>query len=353
MEAVLDVAGPAPSPAAPAALAVNDVSRSFGVRRAVDAVTLHVSPGELTAILGPSGSGKSTLLRLIAGFEIPDRGTVALEGEVVAGPGRWVEPERRGVGLVPQGDTLFPHLTVAGNVGFGVRRDPARAQRALELVGLADRAASFPAELSGGERQRVALARALAPGPSLVLLDEPFAALDAGLRARLRRDVVDILRAAGATGVLVTHDQEEALGLADRIVIMRDGRAVQHGAPTELYWRPADAWTARFLGEVNLVFGDARNGAVTTPLGCFSAPASGDGQCRVGIRPEALLLDADGDADAVVSEREFRGHDVLYRVHHPGAGEILVQLPSLELFEPGQRVRVGGHPQASVAVLDD
>ena len=338
--------------ATPSALALTGVSRSFGARRAVDDVTLEVRQGELFAILGPSGSGKSTLLRLIAGFETPERGSITVAGRAVAGDRAWVEPERRGVGLVPQGDTLFPHLSVFENVAFGVGRDRALAAHALELVGLADRAGSRPAELSGGERQRVALARALAPGPALILLDEPFAALDANMRGSLRRDVVGILRRAGATGVLVTHDQEEALGLADRVAIMRDGRAVQHGAPTELYWRPVDAWTAGFLGDVNVLHADLRDGQAWTPLGCFAAGA-GDGAVRVGIRPEQLLLECHEDGDAVVTEREFRGHDVMYRLHHPAAGSLLVQLPSLELFDPGQRVRVVPHARASAAVLHD
>ena len=306
----------------------------------------------MLAILGPSGSGKSTLLRLIAGFEPPDAGTVTVAGRLVAGAGRWTEPERRGVGLVPQGDTLFPHLSVFDNVAFGVGRDRDRACRALELVGLEDRARCRPAALSGGERQRVALARALAPEPALILLDEPFAALDANLRGRLRREVVDILRRAGATGVLVTHDQEEALGLADRVAIMRDGRMVQHGVPTELYWRPVDTWTAGFLGDVNVLHADLRGGSAWTPIGSFPAEA-GDGAVRIGIRPEQLLLEADTTGDAVITEREFRGHDVMYHLHHPTAGGLRVQLPSMELFDPGQRVRVVAHARASAAILRD
>jgi iron(III) transport system ATP-binding protein len=335
------------------ALDLDGVSRAFGARRAVDGVDLEVRPGELFALLGPSGSGKTTLLRLIAGFEAPDAGTVTLAGRLVAGPGTWVEPERRGVGLVPQGETLFPHLTVGENVSFGVRRAPDLAVRALELVGLADRRDSHPGELSGGERQRVALARALAPGPSLVLLDEPFSSLDAGLRGRLRRDVADVLKRAGATGVLVTHDQEEALGLADRVAVVRDGRVTQVGGPTDLYWRPADAWTARFLGDVNVLAADVHAGSAATPLGRFPAPGANGhrGPCDVGVRPESLELEVAEAGDAVITTREFRGHDVLYEVRHATAGTLLVQLPSLELFERGQRVHVRPHARASAAVL--
>jgi iron(III) transport system ATP-binding protein len=343
-----------PRDAGAPALGLDRVSRSFGARRAVDGVTLDVRAGELFALLGPSGSGKTTLLRLIAGIDEPDEGTIAIGGRTVAGAGAWVEPEHRGIGLVPQGDALFPHLTVFENVAFGVRDDPERARRALELVGLADRASSRPGELSGGERQRVALARALAPGPSLVLLDEPFSALDASLRGRLRRDVVDILRRSGTTGVLITHDQEEALGLADRVAILRDGRLVQCGSPTEVYWQPADTWTAHFLGEVNVLAADLDADVAHTPLGRVAAPraAGRRGPCHVGIRPEHLLLEAGDAGDAVVTGREFRGHDVLYELRHPRAGDLLVQLPSLELFAPGQHVRVVPHERAAAAVLE-
>jgi iron(III) transport system ATP-binding protein len=345
----------ADAPAAGAALALDGVARAYGSRRAVDGVTLDVRRGELFALLGPSGSGKTTLLRLVAGFDVPDAGTVAVGGRVVAGDGAWVEPERRSLGLLPQGDTLFPHLTVAENVAFGVRRDPERAARALELVGLADRATSRPGELSGGERQRVALARALAPGPSLILLDEPFSALDAGLRGRLRRDVVDILRRAGATGILVTHDQDEAFGLADRVAILRDGRLVQTGAPIDLYREPADAWTARFLGDVNVLPAHVDGGCAATALGAFAVPArdARRGRCRVAVRPEHLELRATDGGDAVVTAREFRGHDVLYELRHRAAGTLLVQLPSLTLFAPGQHVSVVPHARAAAAVLGD
>lgn len=337
-----------------AALELQGLSLAFGARRAVDDVTLEVQRGEMFALIGPSGSGKTTLLRLIAGFETPQAGSVAVDGQLVAGNGAWTEPEHRGVGFVPQGDTLFPHLTVAENVAFGVRRDPERAQHALELVGLADRADSRPDELSGGERQRVALARALAPGPSLILLDEPFSSLDASLRGRLRADILDILRRADATGLLVTHDQEEALGIADRVAILRDGTLVQHGTPTEVYWKPADAWTARFLGEVNVLPAELDGcGSAATALGQFATPATNGrrGPCQLGIRPEQLLLVAGGEA--VVAGRSFRGHDVMYELRHPSIGNLLVQLPSLELFEPGQQVQIVPHERAAAAVLED
>jgi iron(III) transport system ATP-binding protein len=336
-----------------AAVSLADASRSFGPRCAVDGVTLDVRRGELFALLGPSGSGKTTLLRLVAGFERPDAGTVAVDGRVVAGPRAWVEPERRRIGLVPQGDALFPHLTVGANVAFGVRGRPELARRALEMVGLAHRADAHPGELSGGERQRVALARALAPAPSTVLLDEPFSSLDAALRGSLRREIVGVLRRSEATAVLVTHDQEEALGLCDRVGILRDGRLVQVGTPTDLYWRPADSWVARFLGEVNVLPAQLDGRGAHTPLGHFPAAVNGFAGrgTEIAIRPEQLLLHDDDRGDAVVVGREFRGHDVLYELRHDLAGTILVQLPSLELFDVGRRVRVRPHERAAAAVF--
>lgn len=338
-----------------AALAVHAVTRRFRDRVAVDDVTLEVRHGELFALLGPSGSGKTTLLRLVAGFDAPDAGTVAIDGRPVAGPRHWIEPEHRGVGLVPQGETLFPHLTVGENAAFGVRHDRGRALEVLELVGLADRVDSRPSELSGGERQRVALARALAPRPSLILLDEPFSSLDAALRRRLRRDVVDILRTARATAVLVTHDQEEALALADRVAVLRGGRLVQCGSPTELYWAPRDAWTARFVGDVNVLPAQVSGAEAATALGSIATPAGqGDrGRCQIAVRPEHLSLRADGKRDAVVSGREFRGHHILYEVTHPVAGSLVVQGPSVALFAPGDRVTAVPDPRAVAAVLDD
>ena len=321
-----------------------DVSKSFGSVRAVADVSVEVATGELFAVLGPSGSGKTTLLRAIAGFETPDRGTIEVGGEVVAGEGRWTPVEKRRIGMVFQDYALFPHLTVERNIAFGLRRrDDARARTAMELVGLQHKARSYPHELSGGERQRVALARALAPEPEVVLLDEPFSSLDATLRDGLRREVELILRDAEATAILVTHDQEEALSLADRLAVMREGRLVQVGTPEEVYLQPADRWTAQFVGEVNVVSGVVRGAGVETELGTFALPRRVDDPAHtvhVAVRPEHLDLHDDPLGNAEVTAREFRGHDVLYRLRHEGGRNVIVQLPSLELFEVGQRVYV-------------
>src|SRR5688572_13966676 len=235
-------------------LTLQQVTKSFGPTLALDCVSLDVAGGEFLALLGPSGCGKTTCLRVAAGFERPDAGRVTLAGRTVAGPGLHVAPERRGVGMVFQDYALFPHLDVAGNVGFGLARRgrAARVRELLALVGLEGMAGRSPGRLSGGERQRVALARALAPAPELVLLDEPWSAIDPLRRTEMREELARVLRAAGVTVVLVTHDREEAFTLADRIALMNAGRVVQVGRPEELYFAPADRWCARFVGASNL-----------------------------------------------------------------------------------------------------
>jgi len=327
------------------AIALRDVAKAYGSLQAVRPTTLAVEAGELFAVLGPSGCGKTTLLRLIAGFERPDAGTIEVGGRPVAGAGCWVAPEKRRIGMVFQDYALFPHLSVADNVAFGLPRGERRGPRlraVLELVGLQHKAERHPHELSGGERQRVALARALAPEPAVVLLDEPFSSLDATLRAGLRREVEIILREAEATAVFVTHDQEEALSLADRVAVMRDGALVQVGSPEEVYYRPRDRWTAQFVGEVNVLHGVVEPRGVDTDLGTFALDAPvAPGVVRVAVRPEQLELTADDGGNATIADREFRGHDVLYRLRMEAAPvSVLVQLPSVELFAVGQRVRV-------------
>jgi iron(III) transport system ATP-binding protein len=340
-----------------AAIRLGAVSKSFGATNAVREVGLEVERGELMAVLGPSGCGKTTLLRLIAGFEAPDAGTVTVGDTVVAGPGRLVAPEERRVGMVFQDYALFPHLTVRANVAFGLSRRTRERRESLtrstlELVGLQHKTGRYPRELSGGERQRVALARALAPEPEIVLLDEPFSSLDATLRAGLRREVELILREADATALLVTHDQEEALSLADRLAVMREGGIVQVGAPEEVYGKPASRWAAQFVGEVNVLAGVARGGGVETELGRFDLRAPADGTVHVAVRPEQLELTARHDGNAEVVAREFRGHDVLYRLRHEGGRTVLVQLPSLELYEVGARVFVRPARSAVTSLVD-
>lgn len=300
------------------AIETASVTVSYGALTAVDRADLSVTRGELMALLGPSGSGKTTLLRSIAGFERPDSGVVRVSGREIVGPGSWVEPEDRRVGMVFQTGALFPHLTAAANIGFGAK-DHGLPAEWLDLVGLSHRAGSYPHELSGGERQRVALARALAAEPEVVLLDEPFASLDPVMREALRDEVARILRAAGVTALLVTHDQAEALSLADRVAVMRAGRIEQIGTPSDIYLHPETRWVAEFVGETDVLPGTASGGVVQCELGRFQTAAAVDGTVEVMFRPEHVALEpANGDAaPAVVLEHSSYGHDHLTRVRLP------------------------------------
>jgi iron(III) transport system ATP-binding protein len=326
------------------------VTKRFGDVVAVDGAQLEVARGEIVALLGPSGCGKTTLLRTIAGFERPDGGAIEIGGRPVAGRGAWLPPEARGVGMVFQDYALFPHLTVAENVGFGLpRRDRARRVPALlALVDLCGLGGRYPHELSGGQQQRVALARALAPAPEIVLLDEPWSNVDPQLRAELRDEVSSVLRPLRVTAILVTHDREEAFSLADRIALMRDGAIVQVGTPEELYFAPANRWSAEFLGAGNVLPGQVAAGAVHTSIGVF--PASGAaGPVEVLVRPELVALAPDPEGQGEVVAREFRGHDVFYRVRVDGL-EVVSQRPSNEVVPLGARVAVHLH-DGRVAVL--
>ena len=329
------------------------VTKRFGSVAAVDGASLCVERGEVVALLGPSGSGKTTLLRLIAGFAHPDAGTVEVASRAVAGPGTWVPPEQRRVGMVFQDYALFPHLDVTANVGFGLprRMRPSRVAELLSVVGLQDLGRRYPHELSGGQQQRVALARALAPSPELVLLDEPWSNVDPFLRESLRAEVAAIIKALGVTVLLVTHDREEAFSLADRIALMRDGTIVQEGTSEELYFSPASRWAAEFVGAANVLRGRVEDGLIQTPVGAFPANgASGLASTRVLVRPELLELEPDPAGAAEVVGREFRGHDVFYRVLLDGV-ELVSHRPSTEAVPLGSRVSIrlhGGH----VPVLD-
>jgi iron(III) transport system ATP-binding protein len=285
-------------------VSLDGVSLRFDEVLAVNDVSLDVERGEIVSLLGPSGSGKSSLLRLVA----------RIEGIEVAGPDRFVEPDQRRVGLVFQDYALFPHLTVAANVAFGLIGRPRRESSQtvgdlLERVDLTRYAASYPHMLSGGERQRVALARALAPKPRVLLMDEPFSSLDRHLRERLRRDTVDLLRDLGTTTIVVTHDPGEAIAMADRVALLREGRLLQYGSAEDLYQRPTTAFTARFFGDVNELTGLCLDGGIETPFGSFAAPHLPDRTAaRVCIRPHHLRV-AGGPTKvrATVVASEFLG----------------------------------------------
>lgn len=330
------------------ALAVTGLIASYGPTPRGEAgavlrqISLNVQPGEDLAILGPSGCGKTTLLRVLAGLHPADAGLIDLDGRRVTDGTRALPPELRGVGLVPQEAALFPHHNVAANIEFGLRSRRSlrrhlnrtarrrRVREMLDLVGLSGFEQRFPDELSGGERQRIALARALAPEPAIVLLDEAFGALDASLRSHLRADVRDILRRTSATAILVTHDQDEALSMADRIALMRDGDIVQVGAPSEVYSRPSDAWTAHFLGECSILRGTSDGARINCALGTIPQEIP-VGMAQVFIRPEQIFLSTtplDGSAlpatPATVTAAEYRGHSTIYRLHLSSTGESLI-----------------------------
>ena len=320
-------------------LAVSGLDKAFAGHVVLAGLAVSVPAGSLTAVLGASGSGKTTLLRILAGFERADAGTVTIGDAVVDGPGAHLAPERRRIGYVPQEGGLFPHLTVQANVGFGLparhRKGP-RTAGLLDAVGLAGLGRRYPHQLSGGQQQRVALARALAIRPDIVLLDEPFAALDAHLRASVRADVLRLLREAGTTAVLVTHDQDEALSTADRVAVLRDGRIAQCASPQDLYLRPADADLARFIGDANLVDGVLDGTAVHTILGrlpveASEAPCPPPGPVTVLIRPEQVELhaaDATGAASLAgrVISCGYHGHDavMLVRPEQDGSGPDII-----------------------------
>jgi iron(III) transport system ATP-binding protein len=308
------------------AVKISDLHKAFGETGVLRGLALEAAPGSLTAILGPSGSGKTTLLRLIAGLERADRGQISLAGQVVDDGHTYVRPEGRRVGYVPQDGSLFPHLTVEQNVGFGLSRQARRGDRVaalLKMVGLGRMGRRYPHQLSGGQQQRVALARALAIDPQLVLLDEPFSGLDPSLRAAVREEVRGILAATGITTLLVTHDQEEALSIADQVAVLRDGVVAQFATPHQLYHDPVDLEMARFLGDANLVDGVVEGARVTTALGSLALRPGGDGVATptgpavVLLRPEQIVLSAERGAKGVrgrIVRSEFYGHDSLIDV---------------------------------------
>jgi iron(III) transport system ATP-binding protein len=305
---------------------------------------LDLARGEIAALLGPSGCGKTTLLRLIAGFDVPDAGRIVVAGREVSGPHRFVPPERRKLGFVFQDYALFPHLDVLHNVAFGLtglrRRDRlTRARETLDLVGLTIFSRRFPHQLSGGQQQRVSLARALAPEPYVMLLDEPFSNLDAAQRGATREEVRRILARTGATTLLVTHDQEEAMSFADRIAIMRAGRLEQVGPPEEANLRPRTPFVASFLGTTNLIRGRGRGASAETSLGDLPLLRPAEGQLLLSVRPENLLFDHHRGTPVEVVHRAFKGHDLTYRCRliDDDSGDEMVTVQT----GPGCEVRVG------------
>ena len=335
-------------------LVIDRLSVTHGSTLAVDDVSAHIDSGDLVAVLGPSGCGKTTLLLAIAGLLPAAHGQIRLGDRELSSAGRTVPAEKRGIGWVPQEASLFPHLSVADNIGFALPRGRGRAARVAELaslVGLGQLTGRAPNQLSGGQAQRVALARALALNPDLLLLDEPFAALDTQLRVGLRREVAELLRDQGTTALLVTHDQEEALTLADKVAVLREGRLEQFGSPEDIYQHPASDWVASFVGDVVELEGTWRGGRVTCALGAVEASAVGftpaDGEAvRLMLRPEwivprpELLAHAAAGADARVASISYAGHDAMLSCDLAGGPTVRMRMAAVELPHIGDELRL-------------
>ncbi|MDA8296404.1 MAG: ABC transporter ATP-binding protein [Actinomycetota bacterium] len=341
----------APEAARGSAVELVGVSRHYDKLRALDDLHLRLEPGELVALLGPSGCGKTTALRILAGFEHADRGLVLVNGREVAS----VPPQRRDMGMVFQSYSLFPTMSALDNVGFGLRlrgvarnERQRRARELLELVGLAEWVGHFPHQLSGGQAQRVALARALAIEPRVLLLDEPLSALDAKVRVQLREHIRALQQRLGITTLFVTHDQEEALSIADRVGVMRSGRLEQIGTPAEVYTQPATAFVASFVGSVNRLAGTSVNARSVEVLGVRLPIPPGQGDLvasrpvEVLLRPEALRVSADREGRALVTGRAFHGATMRITVRIDAATEVVAALSALEgsLLEAGTAVRL-------------
>jgi iron(III) transport system ATP-binding protein len=334
--------------AVPLALQCQGVGKRYGDTFVVQGLDLEVRPGEMCALLGPSGCGKTTTLRLIAGFEQLDSGAIAIAGREVAsarsGQAFSEPPERRRVGMVFQDYALFPHLCVRDNVAFGLSRSQrGAAEAALDLVGLDDYCCRLPGQLSGGQQQRVALARALAPQPDILLLDEPFSNLDASMRERVRSEVRTILRDAGATAVLVTHDQDEAFTFADRLAILLHGQIAQVGTPEEVYLSPRSRAVADFLGDVQYLPGTAMGTYAASVLGNVPLSSPATGRVSLVVRPEAVVISRErGDgAEGIVRSRQFLGHSCVCTIALDGGETVTARTDPYSAPHTGERVRVG------------
>ena len=331
---------------------VEDLEHSYGKEPVLHGVSIDVSPGESIALLGPSGCGKTTLLRLIAGLESPSSGSITIGEDRVAGD-TWVPPDRRRVGMVFQDWALFPHLSVAKNVAYGISKSTSKdteVSAALEMMNLAGLEDRMPATLSGGQQQRVALARALAPRPGVLLLDEPFSNLDTSLRIEVRTEVRELLADLGITSIFVTHDQDEAFIVGDRVAVMRNGQIVQTDSPQGLYHHPADQWTAEFVGTVSLLKGEAASGFANCSLGSVAIDPQLNGSVDVLIRPEQLSITAGGDGE--VQSVEYYGHGSMIFVAL-GGDQIRVRCGPLVKFNRGDQVQLQFTSDQALAFRSD
>jgi iron(III) transport system ATP-binding protein len=320
------------------AIRARGLTKYYGEVAALDDFSLDVWEGSFVTLLGPSGCGKTTALRVIAGFDNA-RGVVEVRGRTVLDGDTFVSPEKRRVGMVFQDYALFPHMTVRKNIKYGLGKDAGatRADEVIDLVGLTGLGQRMPNELSGGQQQRVALARALAPNPDVILLDEPFSNLDAALRERVRRELKLILTEARTTAVFVTHDQEEALATSDIVAVMRQGKILQADTPGHLYTNPATEWVATFLGDADVLEGQARDGRVETVLGNFTS--DDDGAVSIVVRPENVQISVGEAPNATVAGVEFFGHDQLITLVMDGGIRVRSRISSRPSYRIGQLCR--------------
>jgi len=332
-------------------LEIRNIRCGYDGETVVDNFSLNLRDTTLNCLLVPSGCGKTTVLRAVAGFEPLTKGEIVLDGKVISSAGFTVPPERRGIGMVFQDYALFPHLSVADNIGFGLRQQDRTqrrrtAEEMLELVGLEGYMDRYPHELSGGQQQRVAVARALAPQPPLILMDEPFSNLDVDLRERLVLDVREMLRQRQTTTLFVTHDQEEAFVMGEHVAVMDEGRIMQWDLPYNLYHEPGNRLVADFIGQVRLIDGElASHESVETSLGLLAGNRSyewpGGTKVDVLLRPDDVVLDIDEGVECLITDRHFKGAQIMYTLRTPGGDELLSLVPSHLDINPGQKVRVG------------
>ncbi len=332
----------------PIILSLCEISKKFSNQAypAVDKVSLNLEQGAILGLLGPSGCGKTTLLRIIAGFETPSTGTIELASQLIAGKGQWLPPEKRNTGMVFQDYALFPHLTVADNIAFGLKRKGEKQTQeqvsaVLQLVGLTGLEKRYPHQLSGGQQQRVALARALAPQPTLILLDEPLSNLDVQVRQHLRHEIRHILKSTGISAIFVTHDQEEAMAICDQIAVMRQGKLEQVGSPEEVYSRPASRFVAEFVTQANFIPAQRAGNLWTTEIGTWEIPAINP--CETGelmIRQEDLHLTPDDTAKVVICDRQFLGREYRYCLATPSGNQLHARTTTSTQLPVGAKVSV-------------
>ncbi len=332
-------------------LQVDRIAKQFAADtlRVVDEVSFQLAPGEILGLLGPSGCGKTTLLRMIAGFEQPTTGTITLGGDMVASASRLLPPEKRNTGMVFQDYALFPHLNIAKNIAFGLNKRrlnkkqiKQRIDEVLTLIGLEGLEKRYPHQLSGGQQQRVALARALAPQPALILLDEPLSNLDVQVRVRLRHEIRQILKATGITAIFVTHDQEEALAICDRIGVMSQGKIEQLGTPEAIYTRPASRFVAEFVTQANFIPAQRQGQLLITEIGVWELTSSQEtvSQGDLMVRQEDISLKADDTAKVVISDRQFLGREYRYCLQTPSGGQIHARTTLHTQLEVGTKVQL-------------